>query len=80
VLTYHGLEESEAAPLLHSPPTPPQPQPCNPSPQDELKDFVLTYHGLEESEAFVERVIREQGPFDGLVGFSQVGARWAGWV
>jgi hypothetical protein len=41
--------------------------------QDELKDFVLTYHGLEESEAFVERVIKEQGPFDGLVGFSQVG-------
>lgn len=38
---------------------------------DNLEGFRLTYEGLEASEAFVERVIREQGPFDGLMGFSQ---------
>lgn len=40
--------------------------------QDHLEDFKLTYHGLEKSEAYLERVITEKGPFDGLMGFSQV--------
>lgn len=39
--------------------------------EDNLKDFVLTYNGLEASEEFVQKVIQEQGPFDGLIGFSQ---------
>lgn len=39
--------------------------------EEEMAAFRLTYHGLEVSEAFIERVFEEQGPFDGIVGFSQ---------
>jgi hypothetical protein len=33
---------------------------------------------LERSMALIEKVFREQGPFDGIVGFSQVGGRRIG--
>lgn len=39
--------------------------------QENLSEFRLTYHGLEASEAYLEQVVAEQGPFDGLIGFSQ---------
>ncbi|EEH59203.1 uncharacterized protein MICPUCDRAFT_56871 [Micromonas pusilla CCMP1545] len=41
------------------------------------RDGSLRYVGDDASVAFVERVAREDGPFDGVVGFSQ-GATFAG--
>lgn len=39
--------------------------------EENIEEFQLAHFGLDASEAYVERVIREQGPFDGLMGFSQ---------
>ncbi|KIZ03275.1 hypothetical protein MNEG_4681 [Monoraphidium neglectum] len=39
--------------------------------EENLAEFRLTYHGLENSEPFVEKIIMERGPFDGIIGFSQ---------
>lgn len=33
--------------------------------------MAVQYNGIERSEAFIEHVFETQGPFDGLVGFSQ---------
>jgi hypothetical protein len=35
---------------------------------------VFTYHHMLDSEKFIVNTIREQGPFDGICGFSQGGA------
>ena len=32
----------------------------------------MTYRGWDTSKDFLEKVVREQGPFDGIMGFSQV--------
>lgn len=32
----------------------------------------MTYRGWDTSKDFIEKVVREQGPFDGVMGFSQV--------
>ena len=39
--------------------------------QDEERDRV-TYKGWDTSKQFLEQVVMEQGPFDGVMGFSQV--------
>ena len=39
--------------------------------QDEERDRI-TYRGWDTSKEFLERVVKEQGPFDGVMGFSQV--------
>ena len=39
--------------------------------QDEERDRV-TYRGWDTSKEFLEQVVKEQGPFDGVMGFSQV--------
>lgn len=36
------------------------------------QELVFTYHHVLESEAFIVQAVREQGPFDGICGFSQV--------
>ena len=40
-------------------------------PQDEERDRV-TYTGWDTTKAFLEEVMQQQGPFDGIMGFSQV--------
>jgi len=35
----------------------------------------VTYRGWDTSKDFLEKVVREQGPFDGIMGFSQVHVR-----
>lgn len=37
------------------------------------QDLVFTYHNMLKSEAAIMEAIRQQGPFDGICGFSQVG-------
>jgi len=32
----------------------------------------VTYRGWDTSKEFLEKVVQEQGPFDGIMGFSQV--------
>lgn len=34
---------------------------------------MFTYHNMLKSEAAIMEAIRQQGPFDGICGFSQVG-------
>lgn len=41
--------------------------------QDEERDRI-TYKGWDTSKEFLEQVVKEQGPFDGVMGFSQVQA------
>lgn len=41
--------------------------------QDEERDRI-TYRGWDTSKEFLEQVVKEQGPFDGVMGFSQVQA------
>lgn len=75
-MTTSRAERNKGFPMLHLCPLGLSSMPT----QEDLRDFVLTYEGLQVSEAYLERVIREQGPFDGLCGFSQVRA-WGGlWV
>ena len=40
-------------------------------PQDEERDRV-TYTGWDTTKTFLEEVMQQQGPFDGIMGFSQV--------
>lgn len=42
--------------------------------QDEERDRI-TYRGWDSSKDFLEQVVKEQGPFDGVMGFSQVPAQ-----
>jgi hypothetical protein len=35
------------------------------------EDKLLVYDGMDDSITYVERYMREHGPFDGLLGFSQ---------
>ena len=39
--------------------------------QDEERDRI-TYTGWDKSKTFLEEVMQQQGPFDGIMGFSQV--------
>lgn len=39
--------------------------------QDEERDRI-TYTGWDTTKLFVENVMQQQGPFDGIMGFSQV--------
>ncbi|DBA87420.1 TPA: hypothetical protein ACH3X1_004466 [Trebouxia sp. C0004] len=41
--------------------------------KDEERDRV-TYRGWDTSKGFLEKIVQEQGPFDGIMGFSQGGA------
>ncbi|KAL3140879.1 hypothetical protein ABBQ32_005414 [Trebouxia sp. C0010 RCD-2024] len=41
--------------------------------KDEERDRI-TYRGWDNSKDFIEKVFKEQGPFDGVMGFSQGGA------
>lgn len=42
--------------------------------QDEERDRV-TYTGWDKTKTFLEDVMQQQGPFDGIMGFSQVSIR-----
>ena len=37
----------------------------------ERPDGTMCYEGCEESLSYIERILRDEGPFDGVIGFSQ---------